>query len=126
MRVLATSRVAEADVDRFEAWNLPFCKSAEAVSKLKWSLHDSNVSWTASRLQPQMHLLPWETGLAGEVLGTKRRKILETISDRPMQLGKRDFFTRRCFVISAGCPQAIASEVAWTCTQVETYAVASR
>lgn len=91
MRVLATSRVAEADVDRFEAWNLPFCKSAEAVSKLKWSLHDSNVSWTASRLQPQMHLLPWETGLAGEVLGTKRRKILETISDRPMQLGKHDF-----------------------------------
>ena len=91
MRVLATSRVAEADVDRFEAWSLPFCKSAEAVSKLKWSLHDSNVSWTASRLQPQMHLLPWETGLAGEVLGTKRRKILETISDRPMQLGKHDF-----------------------------------
>ena len=91
MRVVATSRVADSDIDRVDAVNLRMGKSAAAASKLKWSNHDANVSWTASRLQPQMHLLPWETGLAGEVFGAKKRKVPDTISDSPMQLGKHDF-----------------------------------
>ena len=91
MRVVATGRVADSDISRFESVHLQIPKSSDAASKLKWSNHDSNVSWTANRLQPQMHLLPWETGLAGEVFGTKKRKVLQTISDRPMQIGKHDF-----------------------------------
>ena len=91
MRVVATGRVADSDISRFESVYLQIPKSSDAASKLKWSNHDSNVSWTANRLQPQMHLLPWETGLAGEVFGTKKRKVLQTISDRPMQIGKHDF-----------------------------------
>ena len=91
MRVVATGRVADSDIGRFESVHLQIPKSSDAASKLKWSNHDSNISWTANRLQPQMHLLPWETGLAGEVFGAKKRKVLQTISDRPMQIGKHDF-----------------------------------
>ena len=88
MRVVATSRVAAADIDRDEPELEPLHRSQTASSLLKWSIHDSNVSWAASRLQPQRHLLPWEIGLAGEANGPR---ILETISECPMQLGRHDF-----------------------------------
>ena len=91
MRVVATSRVAAADIDRDEPGLEPLHRSQTASSLLKWSIHDSNVSWAASRLQPQRHLLPWEIGLAGEVFGANGPRILETISECPMQLGRHDF-----------------------------------
>ena len=81
--MVATSTVAGADIDRDEPGSEPLHRSLASASSLTWSVHDANVSWAASRLQPQNHLLPWETGLAGEVFNLKRQRTLETISERP-------------------------------------------
>ncbi len=84
---------AKKDIDRDEHGTVLVRKSLS---------QDSEVSWTANRLQLQMHLLRWKTGLV-RFLVLKRPRTLQTISPRqlqfppcpPLPLPHPRFFRRR-------------------------------
>ena len=56
-----------------------------------WSSHDSNVAVAAENFKGTSLRLPWETGIAGQVISHKLLFTLPLIGDNPMTVGKSDF-----------------------------------
>ena len=54
-------------------------------------IHDSNVAVAAENFKGAPLRLPWETGIAGQVMSRKPLFTLPLIGDNPMTVGKSDF-----------------------------------
>ncbi len=73
-----------------EARSEPY-PAGRSSSIARWSRHDSNVAVAAEHFKGTSLRLPWETGIAGQVISRKPRFTLPLIGDNPMTVGKSDF-----------------------------------
>ena len=66
----------------------PACHSSAVA---RWSRHDSNVAVAAENSKGTSLRLPWEIGIAGQVISRKPLFTLPLIGDNRMTVGKSDF-----------------------------------
>ena len=89
LRVMASDDETVAP-RRGDARSEPY-PASHSSAVANWSSHDSNVAVAAENFKGTPLRLPWETGVAGQVISRKPLFTLPLIGDHPMTVGKSDF-----------------------------------